>query len=148
MDRVDWFGRGPGPAYPDSGQAAHPGWFSRSVAALQERTVRPQESGARAGVRWACIGPDGGGAGLTIAAEPAIALSVRPWSTEGLAAVDHDHLLRSDGRTHVVLDLAQSGVGTAACGPGPLPPYRLTARPVQGVLLFTLTTTPSTEERR
>ena len=83
----------------------------------------------------------------TIAAEPAIALTVRPWSTEALAAVDHDHLLRGDGRTHVVLDLAQSGVGTAACGPGPLPPYRLTARRVQGSLLFTPTAT-TTEEHR
>lgn len=41
MDRVDWFGRGPGPAYPDSGQAALPGWFSKAVVDLQERTVPP-----------------------------------------------------------------------------------------------------------
>ena len=44
--------------------------------------------------------------------------------------------LVEDGRTHIVLDLAQAGVGTAACGPGPLPGYRLPARPVTGSLLF------------
>jgi beta-galactosidase len=146
MDRVDWFGHGPGPAYPDNGQAAHPGWFSASVAELQERTVRPQESGARGQVRAARIGTSDG-TSLGIAAEPAIALTVRPWSTETLAATTHDHLLRGDGRTHVVLDLAQSGVGTAACGPGPLPPYRLTARRIQGSLSFR-TTRPTTEEPR
>ncbi len=43
-------------------------------------------------------------------------------------------------------DLAQCGVGTAACGPGPLPPYLLTARPVAGSLTFTAI--PTTEERR
>ncbi|HMP07433.1 MAG TPA: hypothetical protein PJ982_13870, partial [Lacipirellulaceae bacterium] len=57
-------------------------------------------------------------------------LTVRPWSTEHLAATDHDHLLRPDGRVHVVLDLACSGVGTAACGPGGLPRYRLPAQEV------------------
>lgn len=141
MSSVDWFGRGPGPAYPDTGQAARFGWFAASVQDLQERTVRPQESGARAGVRWARIGSAADRAALEVAAEPAIALTVRPWSTEQLAAVDHDHLLRGDGRTHVVLDMARSGVGTAACGPGPLRDYLLQARPVRGSLLFNLTGT-------
>jgi beta-galactosidase len=148
MDRVDWFGLGPGPAYPDNGQAAHPGWFSASVEELQERTVRPQESGSRGEVRVARIG-DAVGAALGITAEPAIGLAVRPWSTETLAATTHDHLLVGDGRTHVILDLARSGVGTAACGPGPLRPYRLTARHVQGSLQLNVTTaTPTTEEHR
>ena len=101
-----------------------------------ERTVRPQETGARAGVRRAWIGATGGPA-LQVDADPAVALTVRPWSTEVLAATDHDHLLRTDGRTHVVLDLAQAGIGTASCGPGPLPAYRLTARRVHGSLRFT-----------
>jgi beta-galactosidase len=148
MDRVDWFGLGPGPAYPDNGQAARPGWFSASVEGLQERTVRPQESGARGDVRAARIGA-GGGVALGLTAEPAIGLTVRPWSTETLADTTHDHLLVGDGRTHVVLDLARAGVGTAACGPGPLPPYRLTARRVQGSLQFNVSTaTPTTEELR
>ncbi len=141
MTTVDWFGRGPGPAYPDTGQAARLGWFSSSVDGFQERTVRPQESGARAGVRWARLTTADGAAALEIAADPAVALTVRPWSTEQLAAVEHDHLLHGDGRTHVVLDVAQSGVGTAACGPGPLPDVRLRARPVRGSLLFSVTGT-------
>lgn len=136
LSRVDWFGRGPGPAYPDTGQAAGLGWFSASVEALQERTVRPQESGARAGVRWVRLASSDDVDALEVTASPAVALTVRPWSTGGLAAVDHDHLLVPDGRTHVVLDLAQAGVGTAACGPGPLPAYLLPARAVRGRLLF------------
>ena len=131
MSAVDWFGRGPGPAYPDMGQAARLGWFAASVQDLQERTVRPQEAGARAGVRWARIGSSAAHVALELAADPAIALTVRPWSTGQLAAVDHDHQLRGDGRTHVVLDLAQAGVGTAACGPGPLPEYLSAGSPRQ-----------------
>lgn len=139
ISSVDWFGRGPGPAYPDTGRAAGLGWFRGSVHDLQERTVRPQESGARAGVRWARLGTEDGAEAFEIVAWPDIALTVRPWSTEQLAAVDHDHLLRGDGRTHVVLDLAQAGVGTAACGPGPLPDYVLRARAISGSLLFSFT---------
>lgn len=139
VDEVRWFGRGPGPAYPDTGQAAHWGWFSRSLDGMLERTVRPQESGARADVRWvrlAGTGSPGSSSALEIAAPEGVALTVRPWSTETLAATTHDHLLVADARTHIVLDLAQHGAGTAACGPGVLPQYRLHAQPLRGVLEF------------
>jgi beta-galactosidase len=126
---------------------------------MLERTVRPQESGARRGVRWARLSvPRADGTAVTtlevesgfdgVAVDPAtgdvtdydtadgIALTVRPWSTETLAATTHDHLLRGDGRTHVVLDAAQHGVGTGACGPGVMQQYRLTAREVRASIRF------------
>lgn len=128
-----WFGRGPGPAYPDIGQAAHWGWFTATIAELQERTVRPQESGARADVRWARLGDR-----LELSAEAGVSLTARPWSAHHLAATTHDHLLRADGALHVNVDFAVSGVGTAACGPGVLLEYRLVARPVSGSVLFSI----------
>ncbi len=134
-ERVRWCGSGPGPAYPDTGQAAMLGWFEAGLEAMLERTVRPQESGARAAVRWARIeGLDSGP--FEVEAPYGVALTVRPWSTETLATTTHDHLLLGDRRTHVVLDLVQHGVGTAACGPGVLPHYRLTAREVRGSIRF------------
>jgi beta-galactosidase len=36
---IDWFGRGPGQAYPDTGQAARLGWFSAGLDALQELSL-------------------------------------------------------------------------------------------------------------
>jgi beta-galactosidase len=139
--RIDWFGLGPGPAYPDTGQAARLGWFSATLDELQERTVRPQESGARRGVRWARIGAasdvENGPSGLELSLPQPVALTARPWSVQAVARADHDHLLSADGRTHVVVDLAQAGVGTAACGPGPLPAYRLPARRIRGTMRFT-----------
>jgi beta-galactosidase len=139
VDEVRWFGRGPGPAYPDTGQAAHWGWFTRTLDGMLERTVRPQESGARADVRWARLAgssSSGASSALEVVAPEGVALTVRPWSTETLAATTHDHLLVPDARTHIVLDLAQHGAGTAACGPGVLPQYQLHARPLRGVLEF------------
>ena len=37
--------------------------------------------------------------------------------------------LRPDGRLWVNLDLAQQGIGSASCGPGVLPAYRLDPAP-------------------
>jgi len=135
---VSWAGRGPGPAYPDTGQGATAGWFTRSLDELQERTVRPQESGARV-AGWVRLESDPGleiglRSGSDAVSEPAV--TVRPWSERALRAAAHDDELVADGQTHVVCDLVRSGVGTARCGPGVLPAYRLPARPVSGELIF------------
>jgi beta-galactosidase len=140
-DAVQWCGRGPGQAYPDTGQAATTGWFAASVGALQERTVRPQEAGARI-ARWARIASGAGSLEVELdsADDPVRmpAITVRPWSDAALRAAAHDDELRADGRTHVVLDLARAGVGTARCGPGVLPDYRLRAESLRGTLTFRL----------
>lgn len=128
--RIDWFGRGPGAAYPDTGQAAQWGWFGGTVAQLQERTVRPQESGARADVKWARLGA------LDVSSAPGVSLTARPWSISQVASTSHDYLLREDGSLHVTADFVSSGVGTAAVGPGPLPAYRLAAKNVTGEIVF------------
>jgi beta-galactosidase len=128
---VDWFGHGPGPAYPDTGQSAKLGWYSATVAQLQERTVRPQESSRRAGVTSAKIGHC-----ISASFASPVGLTVRPWSTHLVERTTHDHLLPASDSSHVVIDFACSGVGTAACGPGVLPKYRLPAQRVSGQVLF------------
>ena len=128
---LSWFGKGPGPGYPDTGQGANWGWYSSSVTDLQERTVRPQESSRLAQVRSAQMA---GSLSLNFDAE--VGLTVRPWSTQTVAATTHDHLLPPSSQTNVVIDFASSGVGTAACGPGVLPAYRLPAQAVRGHVVF------------
>ena len=125
---ANWFGLGPGPAYPDTGQGARLGWHSAALAELVVPNVRPQESGARVGVRHLVLAGDRHR--IEITGEP-FAATIRPWSTEAVAGATHREELVSDGRTHVVIDAAQHGVGTAACGPGVLPEYRLVASPRQ-----------------
>ena len=75
-DRVEWFGRGPGEAYPDSRMAARVGRFSRTVAEMQTPYVRPQENGNRTQTRWAEVG------GLRLEGRPHFEFAVRPWSPE------------------------------------------------------------------
>jgi beta-galactosidase len=126
FDQVTWFGRGPGEAYPDTGYATRVGRFTASVDELQTPYVFPQENGNRADVRWATLS-DPGGAGLRIAGDPTVDLTVRRWSSEQLDRAQHTAELSDEGRLWVNLDAAQQGIGTASCGPGVLPPYELEA---------------------
>ena len=134
-DQVTWFGRGPGEAYADTGYATRVGRFSAGVDELQTPNVFPQENGNRADVRWATL-RDRSGAGLRVEGEPTFDLTVRRWSSEQLDRARHTAELADEGRLWVNLDLAQQGIGTASCGPGVLPAYRLDARPMTLAVLL------------
>ena len=130
---VGWFGRGQHQSYPDTGQGARFGWFASPLTGLDVDYVRPQESGARSGVRSAVL--QTGGRQLHVSGEP-FALTARPYSLEALAAATHRPDLAPDGRSYIYVDHALRGVGTAACGPGVLEPYRLKPREADfGVVL-------------
>jgi len=127
IDDVEWFGGGPGEAYVDSTQAAVIGRYRRSVEELQTPYVYPQENGNRVGVRWVQLrGPANG---VRIEGDPTFDLTVRRWTTEDLDAARHTSDLRPRDRVFVNIDLAQTGLGTASCGPGVLPKYELHATP-------------------
>ena len=122
LDRVEWFGRGPGEAYPDSRLAARVGRFSRlGRRRCQTPYLMPQENGSRTEVRWATLGGR-----LRLEGRPHFELTVRPWTTEALAAARHPtDLVADDDWLYVNADLAHQGLGSASCGPGVLPQYRL-----------------------
>jgi beta-galactosidase len=128
LRRVEWFGRGPGEAYADTGRAARVGRFAATVDELQTPYLRPQENGNRRDVRWATVG-DGHGIAVRLEGEPTFDLTVRPWTSEHLDQARHPTDLRPDDRVWVNLDHAQQGIGSASCGPGVLPAYRLDPAP-------------------
>lgn len=125
-ESLAWFGKGPHQAYPDTGQGARTGWFTLPVADLDVDYVRPQESGARGGVHDAQLELDAGR--LTIHADDAY-VTVRNYSQAVLHAAEHRPDLEVDGNTYLYIDAAMHGIGTAACGPGVLEPYRFNAGP-------------------
>ncbi|MGW3145304.1 glycoside hydrolase family 2 TIM barrel-domain containing protein [Streptomyces sp. NPDC001177] len=129
-DRVEWFGGGPGEAYPDTGSAAALGRWQSTVDDLQTPYVRPQENGARADVRWAEIG------GLRIEGEPEFWFTARRWTTEQLDAAAHRTDLTPGDTVWVNLDHGQHGIGSQSCGPGPLPQYYLRAEPAEFSFVF------------
>ncbi|MFI6348381.1 glycoside hydrolase family 2 TIM barrel-domain containing protein [Streptomyces sp. NPDC050560] len=133
--RVEWFGGGPGEAYPDTRAAARLARHGAAVSELHTPYVRPQENGARASVRWAEVtGADGGG--LRIEGEPAFWLTARRWTTEHLEAARHRTDLVAGDTLWLHLDHRHHGIGTASCGPGVLPQHRFDAGPARFACTF------------
>ncbi|MBL1103600.1 DUF4981 domain-containing protein [Streptomyces sp. 5-8] len=136
-DRVEWFGGGPGEAYPDTKAASAVGRWRSTVEDMQTPYVRPQENGARIEVRWAELG------GLRVEGDPAFWLTARRWTTEQLDAATHRTDLLSGGTVWVNLDHGQHGIGSQSCGPAPLPRYHLKAEPAEFSFVFSVSATPT-----
>jgi beta-galactosidase len=128
--RVEWFGLGPGEAYADTRHAALVGRYSAAVDDMQTPYVFPQENGNRADVRWATL-IDPAGVGIRIMGYPEFDLAVRRWTTEDLDTARHTSELKPRDRIWVNIDMAQNGIGSASCGPGVLPQYRLEPAPAR-----------------
>ncbi|WP_269938024.1 glycoside hydrolase family 2 TIM barrel-domain containing protein [Arthrobacter sp. HY1533] len=129
FSQAQWTGFGPGQRYPDTGMAARLGWFSASIEELQVPYVRPQENGARAGVSRLGLASPSDGRGITFLAAD-VSFTLRPWSQEVLTAARHTPDLMADGISHLTLDAAVHGIGTASCGPGVLPQHQLAPAPL------------------
>jgi beta-galactosidase len=126
---AQWYGGGPGEAYPDTRAASRIGVYASTVDALQTPYVRPQENGARADVRWVRLRREDG-AGIAVRqgeGSPAFWFTARRWTSEQLDAADHTPDLAPGEVVWVNLDHGQHGIGSQSCGPGSLPQYRLAA---------------------
>ncbi|MFJ4410378.1 glycoside hydrolase family 2 TIM barrel-domain containing protein [Streptomyces sp. NPDC088910] len=135
LDRVEWYGGGPGEAYPDTRAASRIGRYTGTVDGLQTPYVRPQENGARADVRWARL-RRADGTGLHVEGEPPFWFTARPWSTGELDRATHTHELTRSEVLWVHLDHALHGMGSAACGPDVLPRHQLRAAPAAFAFTF------------
>jgi len=68
---------------------------------------------------------------LTVTSDAIFNFSAVPYSDANIDAANHINQLVADGLVTVHLDAAQSGVGTATCGPGVLPAYQVPVEPTQ-----------------
>ncbi len=124
LDQAAWFGLGPGESYPDSRLAARVGLFRRTVDELCTPYVFPQENGNRSDVRWVSFA-DMRGRGLLAEGMPLINFSAHRFTTADLDDAKHTYDLPRRDFVTINLDYAHNGLGSASCGPGVLPQYRL-----------------------
>ncbi|MBA8815474.1 beta-galactosidase [Microbacterium halimionae] len=139
---LEFFGLGPGQSYPDSASGVSHDWWSVERKDLTVDHVRPQESGSRRDVREATVQTDAGALTVRTLSQP-FALTISPHSRQTLAATTHNADLVADGNTYVSIDIAQSGVGTATCGPGILQRYRVAPQPGRISLILSAAPTGS-----
>ncbi|MFE2044722.1 glycoside hydrolase family 2 TIM barrel-domain containing protein [Streptomyces sp. NPDC059477] len=129
VDGAEWFGLGPFESYPDSLRAARTGSFASAVGDLSVGYARPQETGHRSGLRRLT---------LTSGAEPVVRITALP-DTQGrrpgftlsrhtpqqIAAARHPFELPGSTTSHLIIDAAQHGLGSRACGPDVWPEFAL-----------------------
>jgi len=124
LRNVRWFGKGPGEQYPDSCQAGRLGIWSSDIDGLYTPYVMPQENGNRMDVRWVLLS-DRRGEGLLAMGKPLLNFSAHWYTAMDFEEARHTTDLVKRDHITLNLDLAQSGVGSASCGPGVLPRYRI-----------------------
>lgn len=132
---LTWYGRGPHENYVDRKEGAALGVYTANVDALVVPYIMPQEYGNRTDVRWAAL-RDPEGPGLLVAGMETFEISAHPYALSDLDEAKHTFELEPADRVFLYVDLAQSGLGSASCGPGVLPKYELTATAYRACVRF------------
>jgi hypothetical protein len=141
LERVNWFGLGPGECYVDSREAARIGRFSASVDELYFPYIFPQDNGNRMEARWVALS-NLRGSGLLAVGAPHINFSAHWHTPEDFTAARHTYDLKKRDFITLHLDHAHCGLGSASCGPAPLEPYQLKT----GEFHFSVRLTPFSAE--
>ncbi|MDE0803037.1 MAG: DUF4981 domain-containing protein [Acidimicrobiales bacterium] len=133
FDRLEWYGRGPLETYVDRETSEQAGRWSSTVAGQYVPYVLPQEHGNHTDTRWFTL-TDGDAFGLRVATPDRLDLfgfTARFHHDADLYAATTTADLRPSDTIEVHVDVLQRGVGTGACGPDTLPPYRVTGGPAR-----------------
>ncbi|MFG3293498.1 glycoside hydrolase family 2 TIM barrel-domain containing protein [Streptomyces sp. NPDC048179] len=129
VDGAEWFGLGPLESYPDSLRAARTGRFSAGVRDLSVDYARPQETGHRSQVRRFTLTSDGTAA-LRVEALPDTrgrrpGFTLARHTPQQIDRATHPFELPESTTSHLIVDAAQHGLGSRACGPDVWPEFAL-----------------------
>ncbi|MBY8879971.1 DUF4981 domain-containing protein [Streptomyces sp. PLK6-54] len=129
VDGAQWFGTGPLESYPDSMRAARTGRFTAGIGELSVEYARPQETGHRSQVRELVLTSAGTGV-LRVTALPDArgrrpGFSLARHTPQQIARAAHPFELPASTAGHLIVDAAQHGLGSRACGPDVWPPFAL-----------------------
>jgi beta-galactosidase/evolved beta-galactosidase subunit alpha len=143
LERVEWYGLGPGECYSDSRGAARVGRYQARVDDLYTPYLFPQENGNREEARWVSF-RDERGIGFRVAGRPHFNFSAHRYTTEDFDRARHAYELTPREFLTVHLDDRQCGIGCGSCGPRTFEPYRVPCEP----FVFELAWEPLSGEER
>ena len=133
--KVSYLGRGEHENYIDR-PAGMIGIYNTTPAEMFHTYMVPEACGNHIDTRWAAL-CDGQGAGLKVTGDKPFQFAALPYTDKMIDAAKHLNDLTDEGTVTVHIDAAQTGVGTATCGPGVLDKYLLPIVPYE--FEFTLT---------
>jgi beta-galactosidase len=129
-EQFAWYGRGPHETYVDRKEGAQVGVYAGSVDEQYVPYVVPEENGNKTEVRWVTL-TNQDGVGLLASGDRWLEVSAHHYTTEDLTTAKHTHELERREEITLNLDYAQSGLGSASCGPGRLEKYQLKPQEVR-----------------
>lgn len=121
---VTWYGRGPHESYVDRKDSAFVDRYTARTSDLFHPYLMPQENGNRTDVHWVQFNTSGAPA-IMILGQPLLNFNVHHCSLENLTLAQHTDEVLWEADPYVYIDLAQTGLGSNACGPDTLIKYRL-----------------------
>lgn len=131
LDKISWYGRGPGENYWDRKSASLIGVYNSRVDEQYYSYARPQESGNKSDVRWVRFLNDKGNGIEFCYADSLLNFSALPYSLDDLdpeieKKQYHSGELERRNKTYLHIDLQQTGVGGIdSWGAEPLEKYKL-----------------------
>ena len=127
MDRVQWFGLGPGESYVDSKTAQRVGLFKAHADQLYTPYVMPQEDGNRSEVRRAAFYDMHMGGFAVSKLEDNFNFSIHRFTPEAAHNAKHPHEIEYSDSLCLNLDWKMQGIGSSSCGPALNEKYEIPA---------------------
>jgi beta-galactosidase/beta-glucuronidase len=128
FSEVNWYGRGPHESYADRKDSAFIDRYSAKTEELFHPYINPQENGNRSDVQWLkVIGSDC--PTVKILGQPIFNFTIHHCSLGNLTSARHTNEIRWTSSPYLYIDMAQTGLGSNACGPDTLKKYRLEPKP-------------------
>lgn len=112
LRHIKWYGRGPSPCYPDRKSGSKIGKYAMDIDKFEVSYMRPQESSARADVRWFSL-TDSRRSGMKVTAyyDQPLLFAALPYTPEQLESFTHIADIDRDNDITVTVDGVQQGVG-------------------------------------
>ena len=130
FSNIRWYGRGPHENYIDRAASSFLGVYDSTVAKQFVDYVRPQDNGYKTDVRWVTF-TDRHGRGARFTASEPMFMQALHYDWEDLYFARHQNgqtrwrtPLKPRREIMLNLDVRQTGLGGASCGPGAMEKYR------------------------
>jgi beta-galactosidase len=129
FDQVSYFGRGPMENYSDRKRGFDVGVYKSTVNEQFTPYEKPMDCGNHEDVRWAQITSASGSGLIAQADNTLMQVSMLPYSDEEMENVEYRIDLPKSKASVFCISHLTLGVGSAGCGPRPLPQYIVYAAP-------------------
>ena len=137
-DQVSYFGRGPMENYADRKRGFDVGVYKNTVNEQLTPYEKPMDCGNHEDVRWAKVTAESGSGLMAQSDNTLLQVSVLPYSDEEMDNVEYRIDLPKSSATVFCISHLTLGVGTAGCGPRPLPKYVVYAGPASFTYIIRL----------